>query len=70
MVLQTNVTEIKKVRMRWIRVNKSFETRHEKTCPTPNANNKGADQPAHPSSLISCLDSIILIAAKCKISRL
>ena len=39
------------------------------------ANNKGADQPAHPRSLISafvvrCLDNIISILAKFKISRL
>ena len=39
------------------------------------ANNKGADQPAQPRSLIStfvdcCLDSIISILAKSKISRL
>ena len=38
------------------------------------ANNKGADQPAHPRSLIStfvvrCLDSIICILALSKISR-
>ena len=38
------------------------------------ANNKGADQPAHPRSLISaivvsCLDSIIPLLAKAKISR-
>ena len=38
-------------------------------------NNKGADQPAHPRSLIStfvvrCLDSIIPILAKSKMSRL
>ena len=38
------------------------------------ANNKGADQPGHPHSLISafvvcCLDSIIHIFAKSKISR-
>ena len=37
---------------------------HAKTCPMPYTNNKGADQPAHPRSLISafvvrCLDSII-----------
>ena len=41
----------------------------------PYVNNKGADQPAHPCSLIStfvvcCLDSIISIHAKSKISRL
>ena len=44
-----------------------FEPRHEKTflCHM-RANNKGADQPAHPRSLIStfvvrCLDSIIYL---------
>ena len=42
---------------------------------SPHANNKNADQPAHPRSLISTfvvhyLDSIIPILAKCKISRL
>ena len=41
----------------------------------PYANNKGADQPAHPRSLISTfvvryLDSIIPILAKSKVSRL
>ena len=41
----------------------------------PYANNKGTNQPAHPRSLISilvvrCLDSIIPILAKSKISRL
>ena len=41
----------------------------------PYANNKGADQPAHPHSVISafivrCLDSILSILAKAKISRL
>ena len=40
----------------------------------PYANNKGADQPAHPHSLISafvvhCLDNEMPILAKCKISR-
>ena len=45
------------------------ETRHEKTCLMPYANNKGTDQPAHLRSLISafvlrCLDSIILVLAK------
>ena len=42
---------------------------------TAYANNKGADQPAHPRSLIStfvvrCLESIIPIVAKSKISKL
>ena len=41
----------------------------------PYANNKGADQPVHPRSLISafvvgCLDSIISILAMSKISGL
>ena len=41
---------------------------HEKTCFMPYANNKGADQPAHPRSLISafvvhCLDSIISLVS-------
>ena len=52
-----------------------YEPVHEKICPTPYANNKGADQPAHPHSLMSTFvvlrqDSIILIIAKSKISRL
>ena len=47
---------------------------HVKMCLMPYANNKGADQPAHPCSLIStfvvcCLDSMILILAIFKISR-
>ena len=41
---------------------------HEKTCLMPYANNKGADQAAHPRSLSStfvvrCLDSMIYILA-------
>ena len=41
-----------------------YEPGHEKMCLLSYANNKGADQPAHPRSLIStfvvrCLDSII-----------
>ena len=40
------------------------EPHHEKTCLMSYANNKDADQPVHPSSLISifvicCLDSIM-----------
>ena len=40
----------------------------------PYANNKGADQPAHPRSLISafvvrCLDSVILLVSISEISR-
>ena len=42
----------------------SNEPHHEKTCYMPYANNKGADQPAHPRSLIRsyvvrCLVSVI-----------
>ena len=44
-------------------------------CLMPCASNKGADQPAHPRSLVSafvvpCLDSIIPILAASSISRL
>ena len=50
-----------------------YEPHHKKTC-MPNANN-GTDHPAHLHSLIRafvvhCLDSIISILAKSKISRL
>ena len=43
-------------------------------CLMPDANNKGADQPTHPRSLIStfivrCLDSMICILALSKVSR-
>ena len=43
-------------------------------CVMPYANNKGADQPVHPRSLIStfvvrCLDSMIGILAISKVSR-
>ena len=45
-----------------------------KSFPKPYVNNKGADQPAHPRSLIStfvvrCLDSMICIFAISKVSR-
>ena len=51
------------------------EARHEKTCLIPYANNKGTEQPAHPRSLVNtflvrCLNRIISILAKSKISRL
>ena len=47
---------------------------HAKMCLMPYENNKGADQPAHPRSLIStfivrCLDSMICILAISKVSR-
>ena len=48
---------------------------HAKTCLMSYVNNKGADQPAHPRSLIStfvvrCLDSMMCILAVSKVSRL
>ena len=51
------------------------EPRREKTCLMPYANNKRADKPAHPRSLISAyvvrwLDSIIPVLAKSKIAIL
>ena len=47
---------------------------HAKMCLMPYANNKGADQPAHPRSLISAffvrsLDSIISLVFRSEISR-
>ena len=53
----------------------SYEPGHEKMCLMSYANNKGADQPVHPRSLISafdvrCLDSIIFLDSMAKISRL
>ena len=36
----------------------------------PDANIKGADQPVHPRSLISCLDTIIPLVSIFAISRL
>ena len=52
-----------------------FEPGHEKMCLMPYANKKGADQPAHPRSLISafvfrCLDSIISLDSIAEISLL
>ena len=50
-----------------------FEPGHEKTCLMSYANNNGADQPAHPRSLISafvirCLDSVMSLNSVTKIS--
>ena len=60
---------------RTISILKRYEPGHKKMCLKSYANNKGADQPAHPRSLINafvvrCLDSMIHILAKSKISRL
>ena len=52
-----------------------LEPGHEKTCLMSYANNKGADQPAHPRSLISafvvrCLDSLISLVSISEIPSL
>ena len=54
---------------------KKHEPGHEKMCLMSYANNKGADQPAYPRSLISafvlrCLDSIISLESIVEMSRL
>ena len=59
----------------WFASLDSYEPGHEKMCLMSYANNKGADQPAHPRSLISglvvrCLDSIISLDSIAEISRL
>ena len=51
------------------------EPGHGKTCLMLYANNKGADQPVHPRSLISafvvrCLDSVMSLVSVTKISSL
>ena len=53
----------------------TYEPGHVKMCLMPYANNKGADQPANPCSLISavvvrCLDSVMSLVSEIKISRL
>ena len=55
--------------------NNIYEPGHEKMCLMSYANTKGADQPAHPHSLISafvvrCLDNIISLNSITEISRL
>ena len=52
-----------------------YEPGHKKTCLMSYANNKAADQPAHPCSLIStfvvrCLDSVMSLVSVTKISSL
>ena len=52
-----------------------LEPGHQKTCLMSHANNKGADQPAHPRSLISafvvrCLDSVMPLVSVANISSL
>ena len=57
------------------KVSKIVEPAHEQMCLLSYANNKGADQLAHPRSLISafvvrCLDSIISLDSIAETSRL
>ena len=54
---------------------KAYEPDHEKTCLMSFANNKGADQHAHPQSPISafvvrCLDNVMSLVSVTKISSL
>ena len=56
-------------------IGNKFEPGHEKMCLMSYTNNKGADQPAHPRSLIStfvvrCLDSVMYLVSVTKISSL
>ena len=51
-----------------------IEPGHEKMCLMPYANNKGADQPVHPRSLISafvvrCQDRMVPLVCISEISR-
>ena len=71
-----NIVSAKKNKLRtffWCFAKMSHAIR--KTCLMPHTNNKGADQPAHPRSLIStfivrCLDSMIRLLAIANISSL
>ena len=56
-------------------VREGYEPGHDKMCLMPYANNEGADQPAHPRSLISafivrCVDSMTSLDSIAEISRL
>ena len=63
------------VNFQLIHVELIYEPGHEKMCLMSYANNKGADQTAHPRSLISafvvrCLDSVISVDSIAEISGL
>ena len=67
------------VALRWDNFNfkrqSIYDPCHEKMCLMSYAKNKGADQPAHPRSLISafvvrCLDSVMFLVSVIKISSL
>ena len=70
-----NISKIDKFIYIYSKVIFTYEPGHEKMCLMSYANNRGADQPAHPHSLISaffvrCLDSIISLDSIAEISRL
>ena len=50
------------------KVNTTYRPRREKTCPREFANNTGADQPAHPRSLISAFVIRFLEGIICKLA--
>ena len=59
----------------WCQNRRQCEPGHKKMCLLSYANNKGADQPAHPRRVISafiirCLDSIISLDSTSEISSL
>ena len=66
---EQNVLGRKLYSFQYINCYNIYEPGHEKLCLMSYANNKGADQPAHPRSLISafvvrCLDSIISLDSR------
>ena len=72
--LNTHIKNISRIYDSDMILNKN-DPSHEKMSLMSYANNKGADQPAHPRSLIStfvvrCLDSIISLDSIAEISRL
>ena len=71
----TQARNYPKIYDRYLLLLNANEPGHEKTCLMSYANNKGADQAAHPRSLISafvvrCLDSILSLDSIAEISRL
>ena len=74
LLLKQKKTGSKKLRSKFETLRTEIGPGHAKTCLMPYANNKGADQPAYPRSLIStfvvrCLNSMICILAISKVSR-
>ena len=74
-VVKVESLQRKRAALRRLNIAFSYEPHHEKTCFNSCANNKGADPPAHLRSpindfVVRCLDSIMSVLAKYKISRL